>query len=107
MTATRSLLTLVRCFGVLVCRSVRQRRPTRSGNPAVDGVLSHGPIGFTILSGPPSALIFIEPAVKVNAVVDTSATEFDVRHAKPQIQLQALRSETVCREYLIKFVHML
>jgi hypothetical protein len=35
-----------------------------------------------LLSGPPSTLIFVQPLVEVNAVVDASAAEFDVRNAK-------------------------
>ena len=35
-----------------------------------------------LLSGPPSALIFVEPRIQVNAVVDASAAEFDVRNAE-------------------------
>ena len=35
-----------------------------------------------LLSGPPSALIFVEPGIEVNAVVDATAPEFDVRNAE-------------------------
>ncbi len=35
-----------------------------------------------LLSGPPSVLIFVQPFVEVNAVVDASATEFDVRNSE-------------------------
>ena len=35
-----------------------------------------------LLSGPPSVLIFVEPRIQVNAVVDGAATEMHPRHAE-------------------------
>lgn len=57
-----------------------------------------------LLSGPPSALIFVEPRIEVNAVVDATATEFDVRNAElleerdtnTQIRSRVLFAEKPC-----------
>lgn len=35
-----------------------------------------------LLSGPPSVLIFVEPRIQVNAVVDRAATELETRNTE-------------------------
>jgi len=53
---------------------------------------------FCLLPGPPSALIFVQPGIQVNAVIDATPPELDDRD--PELGQQRDADPEICRRLL-------